>query len=92
MTNVPGIVPKPYPKVTFPRTFAIILRNIAFRDICVLALPRHQTVVGWPSDGSFFEGGQTAIGRQTAVGRGLKSKNPNLALRHEEGWWLGGLA
>ena len=29
MTNVPGIVPQPYPIVNYPGTFAIILRKVA---------------------------------------------------------------
>ena len=28
MTNVPGIVPQPYPIVNYPGTFAIILRKV----------------------------------------------------------------
>ena len=30
MTNVPGIVPQPYPIVNYPGTFVIIIRKIAF--------------------------------------------------------------
>ena len=39
MTNVPGIVPQPYPIVNYPGTFAIILRKVATPFFLILGSP-----------------------------------------------------
>ena len=40
MTNVPGFIPKPYPIVTFPGTFVIILERAAVEFFRIMKLIR----------------------------------------------------
>ena len=47
MTNVPGIVPKPYPIVIFPGTFIIIIRKVVFLFVCMYG---YETRASWLED------------------------------------------
>ena len=76
MTNVPGIVPQPYPIVNYPGTFAIILRKVAtpflffFKGVLIANPPIFRgTFFGEKISADFFFGGYFSDGRWTAVGR-----------------------
>ena len=78
MTNVPGIVPQPYPIVNYPGTFAIILRKVAtpfsFLFFWGEVLIANQLIFrgaffGEKKFGGIFFGGYFSDGRWTAVGR-----------------------
>ena len=78
MTNVPGIVPQPYPIVNYPGTFAIILRKVAtplfFKGVLIANPPIFRgTFFGEKNFGGIFFWriffGRPLDGRRTAAGR-----------------------